>query len=323
MKRILPAVLLCFALCTQLFAQQDVQFSQYMLNPLFYNAGWAGVDGDSHVAAFHRTQWLGYSSSFDGDGGAPSSQLISFSTPINFKEKDLGVGFNIINDKLGPLSNLSLELAIAYHKKLRRGQLSIGLKPGIISQAIDFTQFRFNDPSDPLNTGTKESQTALDLGFGAYYSTEDYSLGIGVNHLLNPSFDFGLSQASAEFRNQIERNINLSGMYNYKVAYKLVFTPSVLVKTDLTNYSFDLSGIVTYDDKVWGGVSYRDSEALILLMGYSFLEDNKMRVGYAFDYVVGEQKAKQPTSHEIYIRYNLPNISTGSKKIIRTPRFRF
>ncbi|MEQ9288410.1 MAG: type IX secretion system membrane protein PorP/SprF [Cyclobacteriaceae bacterium] len=323
MKKTLLTIFTIMTCSLTLHAQQDVQFSQYMLNPLFYNAGWAGVDGSAHVSALHRSQWLGYSSTFDGDGGAPSSQLISLSTPLKFREKDFGAGLNVINDQLGPLSNLSLELVLAYHRELRDGRLSIGLKPGFISQTIDFTQFRFNDPSDPLNVQTKESQVSPDLGFGAFYYTKDYSIGLGVNHLLNPSFDFGLSSASADFQNRIERNFNISGTYNYKAAYNLVFSPSILIKTDLNNYSFDLSAIATYDEKVWGGVSYRDNEALILLMGYSFLDDNKMRVGYAFDYVVGEQKAKQPTSHEIYVRYNLPNISTGGKKIIRTPRFRF
>ena len=323
MKKGLLQLILVTGIVNITVAQQDVQFSQYMLNPLFYNAGWAGVDGASHVSAMHRSQWLGYSSSFDGDGGAPSSQLISFSTPMKFQEQDVGFGVNVINDKLGPLSNFSIEFALALKKKLRRGELSIGLKPGIISQTIDFNQFRFNDPSDILNVGTKQSQLAPDLGFGVFYASRDYTIGLGVNHILNPSFDFGLGDANTDFENRIERNYNLSASYQYDIAYKLVFNPSILVKTDLNNFSFDLSAIVTYDEKIWGGISYRDNEALILLMGYSFLEDNKMRVGYAFDYVVGEQKAKQPTSHEIFVRYNLPNISTGSRKIIRTPRFRF
>ncbi len=322
MRKLLLTGFITFTTCLAALAQQDVQFSQYMLNPLFYNAGWAGVDGTSHLSAMHRSQWLGYSSSFDGDGGAPSSQLLSFSTPIKYKEKNLGAGLNVVNDKLGPLSSMSIEVAAAYHHQMRNGMLSIGIKPGVIVQTLDFSQFRFNDPSDPLNVQAKQSQTAPNLGFGAFYSTKDYTIGLGVNHLLNPSFDYGLS-LPVDFQNSIERSYNISGSYDYKAAYKLVITPSVLIKTDLNNYSFDLSAIGTYDDKAWAGISYRDSEAVILLMGYSFLEDNTMRVGYAFDYVVGEQKAKQPTSHEIYVRYNLPNISTGGKKIIRTPRFRF
>ena len=324
MKKILLALVLLFTIGSDIIAQQDVLFSQYMLSPLYYNAGSAGFDGVSHVSAIHRSQWLGYSSSFDGNGGAPSSQLISFSSPIKFQEKDLGLGVNIINDKLGAITNFNLEVAIAYHKKWRNGQLSIGIKPGVMLQTLDFSQFRFNDSSDPLNIQSKESQFKPDLGFGIFYSKDDYTIGLGINHLFNPSFDFGLDGiGNADFKNSIERNINISGEYDYKVSYNLIFTPSILIKSDLNNYSFDLSGLFTYDEKIWGGISYRDSEAIILLMGYSFLEDNKMRVGYAFDYVVGEQNAKQPTSHEIFIRYNLPGISAGGRKIIRTPRFRF
>lgn len=304
-------------------AQQDVQFSQYMLNSTFFNAAFAGHDGTTHVSALHRSQWLGYSSSFDDDGGAPSSQLISFSTPFNLKSLPLGLGVNIINDRLGLVSNFQMQFSLAYHKQLRRGRLSIGLQPSIISQSIDFSKFRFNDATDPLNTNERVSQVSPDLGVGLVYSTKVYYLGIGANHLLAPSFNFGLSEAASQLENKLETTLNISGGYNYQLTYNLVLTPSALVKTDLGTYSFDLSAIATYDDKIWGGVSYRDGEAVILLMGYSFLEDNIMRVGYAFDYVIDSQSGKSPTSHEIFIRYNLPSISTGGRKIVRTPRFRF
>lgn len=304
-------------------AQQDAQFSQYMLNPLYYNAASAGLDGTTNFSAIHRSQWLGYSSSFDGNGGAPSSQLLSFSTPFPYKEIPFGLGFNFIHDKLGEVRNLSVGFALSYHKKLPKGQLSLGIKPGFVSQTIDFSKFRFNDQGDPLNIGTKESQVAADLAVGLFYTRNNYAIGLGVNHLLSPSFNFGIDQSTTEFNNNLETTFNISGNYTYEVAYNITLEPSVLVKTDLKTYSFDLSAILTYDDKIWAGVSYRQQEALVLIMGYSFLKDNIMKVGYAFDYVVDEQKAKQPTSHEFFVRYTLPSIATGDKKIIRTPRFRF
>ena len=319
-KKVL-SVIFCLFFGFAASAQQDVQFSQYMLNPLFYNAGWAGVDGSSHVSAMHRSQWAGYSSTFDGDGGAPTSQLISFSTPLKIKEHNLGVGVNFINDIKGPISDLNIDFVMAYHKNIRKGKLSFGIKPSIISHTIHGSRFRPNDENDPFIPSSKVSNTMFDLGIGGYYTTEDFSLGLGINHLLRPTYDFG--EVKDDFRNRFETNLNISGQYNYDVAYKLVFKPSILIKSDFSTYSFDLSGVFEYDEKIWGGLSYRDNEAIILLMGYSFLDGNKMRVGYGFDYVVGEQEAKQPTSHEIFVRYNLPNISAGSKKIIRTPRFRF
>ena len=50
------------------FAQQDPQFTQYMFNNLYLTPAYAGVDGVTQMTAFHRSQWLGYESSF-GDGG--------------------------------------------------------------------------------------------------------------------------------------------------------------------------------------------------------------------------------------------------------------
>ena len=64
-----------------LLAQQDPQFSQYMFSSLYFNPAYAGTEGVTKLTAFHRSQWLGYQSTYD-DGGAPTTQLITFSTPV-------------------------------------------------------------------------------------------------------------------------------------------------------------------------------------------------------------------------------------------------
>jgi len=69
------------ATASNVSAQQDAQFSQYMFNSIYVTPAAAGIDGVTRFTALHRSQWLGYESSFGG-GGAPTSQLITFSTPI-------------------------------------------------------------------------------------------------------------------------------------------------------------------------------------------------------------------------------------------------
>jgi len=64
-----------------LWAQQDAQFTQYMFNTLYYNPAYAGVEGYTTVTAMHRSQWLGYESTFDGPG-APNTQYVGITTPI-------------------------------------------------------------------------------------------------------------------------------------------------------------------------------------------------------------------------------------------------
>jgi len=57
-------------------------------------------------------------------------------------------------------------------------------------------------------------------------------------------------------------------------------------------------------------------------MGVNVLKDKSLKIGYSLDYIIQAQKAKQATSHEILMSYNMPAVTGGGKKIIRTPRFR-
>lgn len=306
----------------KLMAQQDPHFSQYMFNKSYWSPALTAADDKGSISLLSRAQWLGYEPTFEQDGGAPSTQFLNFSTPVTLKKIPLGVGVNLVYDKLGVLNNLEAQVSIAYHKNLNRGTLSFGIRPGLINRTLDFSKLRFVDPSDPKNIQRKESQAVVDLAFGVGYSTENYVLAAGVNHLLRPKMDYGLDGAG-DSNNKMSMIYNLYGEYIYRLTYNIDLTPSILVTSDINAFSLDLSVIATYNEKLWGGLSYRNNEAMTLLMGYSFLSDKQLKAGYSFDYVIKEQTAKEPTSHEIFIRYDLPSISTGAKKIIRTPRFRY
>lgn len=297
-------------------AQQDPQFTQYMFNSLYVTPAFAGVEGVTQLTAMHRSQWLGYQSSFN-DGGAPTTQLISFNSPI-YKLRS-GFGVYAVNDKLGPQNNVEAHGMYAYHLGLKDAKLSFGVKVGFYSQAINYDQYRAIHPDDPLLSGRagKESQIRPDVGFGLYYRAEKFYFGAGINHLTRAEFDFGINQA----RNALENHLNFTGGYYYEVNFDLSLTPTFLVKTDFKEYSFDLGLIATLKDKMWAGLSFRQSEAANVLLGYSFMKDNALRLGYAIDVVVKDQEAKENFSHELMLSYQLPVYATG-KKVVRTPRYR-
>lgn len=322
MRKSLIILSLVYVLGFPSMAQQDPHFSQYMFNRAYWSPALTALDNQGSVSVISRAQWIGYEPTFEQDGGAPSTQFLNFSTPIAIKEKPFGVGVNVIYDKLGVLNNFEAQVSLAYHKRLNRGTISFGVRPEFRNQTLDFSQLRFVDPSDPKNIQRKESQTVFDLAAGIGYSTDNFILAAGVNHLLRPDMDYGLGDIG---NGDTKRSMtyNLYGEYKYRLTYNIDLTPSFLVTSDLNTFSFDLSAIATYNEKLWGGLSYRNNEAMTILMGYSFLDNNQLKAGYAFDYVIKERSAKQPTSHEIFIKYNLPSISTGAKKIIRTPRFRY
>ena len=298
-----------------LLAQQDPQFSQYMFNTLYYNPGYAGVEGVTKLTAIARSQWLGYKPTYGG-GVAPTTQMVSMSTPL-FKINS-GFGAYVSNDKLGPQNNLEIQTSYAYHLGIKESKLSFGIRAGVYSQTINFNQYKATDPGDPLlNASGKESQVRPDLAMGLFFRKEKYYIGASFNHLIKSTFDFGLSQ-----RNQLQSHLYVTGGYFYELNFDVKFQATGLVKTDFTKTSFDLGGLVYFKDTMWGGLSFRQSEAAILILGYSLLKDKSLKLGYALDYIIKDQAAKQPTSHEFMLTYELPVNPGSGKKVVRTPRYR-
>jgi type IX secretion system PorP/SprF family membrane protein len=314
LKRTFYTLLLAFAGIT-VHAQQDAQFSQYMFNNLFLTPAYAGVDGITQLTVIHRSQWQGYQSSF-GDGGAPTSQMISFNSPIH--KLHSGFGAYILNDKLGPQNNLEAQASYAYHLGIKDSKLSFGVKVGIYSMSVNGTYYRFVNEGDPLIVTGKESQIRPDIGFGIFYRAEKYYIGAGMNHLLRSEFSFGIDES----RNALENHLNITAGYFYEVNFDLQLQPTILVKTDLNEYSFDLGVIATLKDKMWGGVSFRQSEAANVLLGYSFLKDHSLKFGYSIDVVIKDKDAKSNFSHEFLLSYQLPVNPGSGKKVVRTPRYR-
>lgn len=294
-------------------AQQDPQFTQYMFNTFYYNPAVAGLDGSVRLNALFRWQWIGYSPTF-GDGGAPTTQMISGHHPL-FKG---GAGLTFVRDVLGPQTNFQAQASAAYHKQLKNVMVSVGLRAGAYAQSIDFNKFRATDPNDPLIPKVGEvTQTQPDLGVGIHLKTDKWYAGVSAFHINQPSFDMGLSQ-----KNVLKPHFYFNGGYFYDLNFDVKLQFVTLVETDLSKTSFDVGGLVYLKDLMWGGLSFRQSEAMILMLGYSLLPDKSLKLGYSLDYIIVDQTAKQPTTHEVMLSYSLP-VDLSGKKIIRTPRFRY
>ena len=301
---------------TTLKAQQDAQFSYYMKNMLYYNPAFAGSEGITQISLLHRTQWAGYSSTFD-DGGAPQTQVFSVTTPIY--KFNSGFGAHVVNDNLGPLNNLEIQLSYAYHLGIKKSKLSFGFRVGAFSQSINADEYRAIHPEDPTLDGLgDESQVRPDMALGAMFRTEKFYVGTSFNHLLKSEFDFGRST----IRNALENHAYLTAGYMHQVNFDLKLSPSFLVQTDFNAYSFILGGLAYYKDTMWGGASFRQGDDVNILAGYNFLKDKSLSLGFSFGYVIKDQDAKEPVNYEILLSYQLPVNPGIGKKVVRTPRFR-
>jgi len=299
-------------------AQQDAQFTQYMYNGMYYNPAFAGKEGGFRFSALHRSQWQNYNTS-SGQGGAPITQLIT--AQGNLEGKNIGYGLTVVNDQIGATGNLEINLQGSFHKKINRSTLSFGAYVGMFSSSLNYDELIVVNPEPNLPSAGEESRTNLNFGAGLLFDRGNYYIGLSSRHLNEPVFDFG----DGSFENQLKNHSYLLLGYRFRPIGQLSIEPSFLLKSvSFNNFSYDVSVIATHQNKISGGLAFRGEESISLILGYSLLKDNSLKLGYAFDLVISGVEAKTPTSHELMLRYALQDMSREVERVIqRTPRFRF
>ncbi len=330
-KNLLLTLTVLISTVSVVWSQQDPLFSHYMFNKLYYNPAYAGVNGDMDFGLTYRNQWVGYQSSFD-DGGAPGTALVSVASPVYIKKVEAGLGGLLMVDQFGFTQDVQFHVTPSYYRDLGPGKISFGLKLGGIYKTVDFSQARVVDQNDELIPLGSESRFAPDLGLGIWYEAQRFFGGFGVNHLIPSEFDFGVrgvgssAEPVAAATNSLVPHYNLTGGVNIEASYELKITPSFIVQSaNFDQTVWELNVMAFYQDRFWGGVSYRSTTDVVALVGMGFMEDNVLRVGLAFDIGLDADKneALQPVSPEIYVTYKIPSVGARKKPIVRTPRYRF
>lgn len=301
--RHLLLVLLLFGATTTM-AQQETQFSQFMYNQMSYNPGYAGVRDAICSNVFARQQWLGFTEHNSTDKVFPQTYLFTVDAPINFINS--GVGLQIQQDELGYFTNLGVKLSYAYHLNVGPGRLGLGANIGFNDQSIDYTKFIPIDAGDPVLLNQIESDMMFDIGFGAYYRVPNqYYVGLSSTQLLEA--DFQSTGADIPYSNA--RHYFLTAGYFYTLPDpSWVIQPNILIKSDLASTQFDINALAIYNNQFWGGVTYRASDAIALMVGaYPFQTKalSALKFGYAYDITTSAmgRNGRSGGSHELYISY--------------------
>ena len=74
-------------------------------------------------------------------------------------------------DRQGAETTARFQIGVAKRFDLKKGLFAIGITSGLISRTLNFSQFRFENPNEPLAIGTRESQTSIDF-FSRYILPE-------------------------------------------------------------------------------------------------------------------------------------------------------
>lgn len=268
-------------------------YSQYMLNGLALNPAYAGSRDAFNITLSHRTQWVGMD-------GAPVSYTLSAHAPM--KKDKVALGIFLFNETIDIRNNLGIYGSYAYRVTLGKGRLSFGLKGGVDIQKADWNKIQTGPPgsaADPVFSNNMDQFSVPNFGFGVYYYTNKFYVGASIPAFLSDSLANGKVQLFHDFSN-----------YNYLVTGGFVtggnffkIKPSLLVKYSPKNpFQADFNLSMIFADFLWIGGSYRMEDAVVGLIKFEITD--QIRVGYTYDYSLGQLNKFNNGSHEIVLIYD-------------------
>ena len=298
--------ILIFALmltCYAGFAQQDAQYTQYMYNTININPAYAGSRGVMSVFGLHRTQWVGLD-------GAPTTNTFSFNTPIS--NSNLGVGFSLVNDRIGPTSDNTISADISYTIPMTEVyKLSFGVKASGNIFNLDTDKLDPSNPIDP-NLQNFNNEFSPNFGAGVYLHSDKLYLGLSVPNFLQDS-KYNDNEV-AVFQERM--NFYFIGGYVFDVSPSIKFKPAVLTKMVTGSpLQVDASANFLFFDKFMLGGAYRWDAAVSALAGFQVTDG--LFIGYSYDMETTQLRRYNSGSHEVFLRFELFN--KVSKMV--SPRF--
>jgi type IX secretion system PorP/SprF family membrane protein len=266
----------------KVFAQDDVQLTQFYANKLYYNPAATGISDKLNASATYRAQWAG--SPTLSRKARPNYILVNAAQ--YFADKRSGVGLTIYNASQHVNNNLQIKGTYAYHLQVQdEAWLAMGASLGLLHRSI----------KDGVTVGGYEyhegSYTMSDLALGIEYYTPEISAGIAVQHI-------PVILGNKEMRQHTHWYYHASYIYEVDDEWRVI--PSVFVRSSQgAVYNFDVSARVSYLNMFQLGLGLR-KDAIAILAGFTF--DDTFSFGYSFDIYTGQLNGARP-SHEIVFSY--------------------
>ncbi len=296
--------LLALGCFTQMQAQQDPQFTQYMYNTNNVNPAYAGSRGVLSVFGMYRTQWVGLD-------GAPKTANVSVSTPLG--DSGLGLGVNFTNDQLGAMAENNISVDLSYAVDLNVDyKLAFGLKGTANLLDVDYTKLNIYNPLDPVSETNINNKFSPNLGAGVYLYSDKAYLGFSIpNFLTTDRYDDNEVKTMRQ-----KANYYLMGGYVFDLSRDLKFKPAFLAKAiEGAPLQVDLTANFLIVEKFTIGAAYRWDASISGLAGFQINEN--LFIGYAYDAETTKLANHNSGSHEIFLRFDL--FKRGGR--INTPRF--
>ena len=306
MKKNLLFLSICILSCSGIsYAQQDMLLTHFMYNKMMFNPGSTGMDDGICANLAYRNQW-------DKVNGAPNSAVLNVEAKLDRWNLG-GAGITFTHDAIGFSRQNNLLLNYAHPIDFgHNGTLGVGIGIGIINFGMNPTWVPpVTSVDNALPVGF--AATNMDLNFGLYFQGEriPFYAGLSSTHLSAPRLNSTASIAglSIDQTYQTARHYYIMGGYKFQNIGNGVIDVQTLMKTELVKFSADINARYIYNNMLYGGLTYRTSDAMAVMAGYMMQLNNGTRnngsavIGYSYDYTLNQLSSISQGSHEIFLKY--------------------
>lgn len=290
------------------FAQQEPQFNQNIHNKLTVNPGYAGMNDLICAKILYRNQWVGFP-------GQPVTMLFNGDLPVRALHG--GFGLTIMSDGLGQEDNIDFRISYSYHLEFPSGKLGLGLRAGFINKAMtsDWKTTDVPPEQDESIPMGNPSAMGFNIGFGAYYRTDQLYVGLSSSQLAQPS----LNNLADNKVYQLKRHYYLMAGYTFPISADFDIIPSTFIKTETASTQIDINCLVEYKKRFWGGITFRPGDALSPIIGLEIIPD--LNFGYSYEITLSKLNNYSSGSHEIFLGYCFKITKEYAPSIHRNVRF--
>lgn len=294
------------------YAQQDKLITHFIFDKMSFNPGATGINEGFCGTSIYRNQW-------DRVNGAPNSAVLNVQGALD-RWAPVGVGISFYHDAIGFTRQNSVSLNGSYKLATNYGTLGVGVGLGILNVGLSpvwVAPVTNNDPSLPVGF----SDTKFDLNVGLYWKgTSDYYAGISSTHVNAPVLGDssqlnGASNPATIIYNSARHFYAMGGKkFVDLIGSGMHLDANVLLRTDMVKLSADLNARFMYEDLAYGGLTYRTTDAIAVMLGArpfklinrssgSTSPMDNLLIGYSYDITTNELSSISRGSHEMLVRY--------------------
>ncbi len=303
------------------YIPNNAQTFQFM--PLF-NPAFSGIENYDDLKFSYRYQWSGF--------GASSPKFLNLSynkrliepldlaynslrlsDPSAMKEDNLprskrmihGLGGNLFHSEIGVLKSIGGAVNYSIHVPVTgKTKFAGGVSVLVENRKLDVGEVTVRDPDQFYNhlLSSSTSQTDLNIRVGAVLYSDKFYLGASYFPVLYTVLEASeLAMTEPFYRGSVQAGISLP--LNVDVTLK----PGILALVQMNNdLVIDYNVKAFFKENIWLGLTYRDIESGVAILGWNFNE--KLSASYSYEMSLGEFKQFNDGSHELVLALRLHNI---------------